>query len=102
MNNKRLEPTAAQMIAGLARGTAQYEEMEMKVQRSHRFPVGLFLQIENLASVSRVPVSMIINLLIESGLEAVKKEISPDLVRQLTHSPIPLDERYAVKKKGQK
>lgn len=54
------------------------------IQRSHRFPAHLFVQIENLARLGDVPVSLIINELIECGLEAVRQQLPADQVEQLT------------------
>lgn len=78
------EPTKAQMLAGIVRGSASMEEMYASVLRSHRFPFEIFIQIENLASIAQVPVSVIINQLLECGLESVAKELPNEVVRQLS------------------
>ena len=54
------------------------------MQRSHRFPVMLFTQIENMARMGSVPVSLIINQLLGCGLEAVKKELPEQVVKELS------------------
>jgi len=83
MANDRNEPSEAEMLASivLGRGSAGYHGAA--VQRSHRFPYHLFIQIENMAKVADAPVSAIINHLIECGLESVKKELPQNIVKQL-------------------
>lgn len=54
------------------------------VQRSHRFPLHLFVQIENMARMGGVPVSLIINELIECGLEAVKQELPEEVAQEVS------------------
>jgi len=84
MINARKEPTTAWMLARIVTGDANYSEALATVQRSHRFPLHLFVQIENLARLGKVPVSLIINQLIECGLEAVKHELPEETAGQLT------------------
>jgi hypothetical protein len=84
LTTKRNEPTAAEVLASLVAGSGQYMQATVSVQRSHRFPIGLFTQIENLAKMGGVPVSLIINQLIESGLEAVKENLPPETVAKMT------------------
>lgn len=83
MTDERDESSAAVTLAALVSGNAEYEHAMAAVQRSHRFPVHLFVQIENLANMGGVPVSLIINKLIECGLEAVKEKLSADAVDKL-------------------
>ena len=83
MSDERDEPSAAVMLAALVSGNAEYEHAMASVQRSHRFPVHVFVQIENLAKMGGVPVSLIINKLIECGLESVKEKLPPDAVDKL-------------------
>lgn len=84
MTNERHEPTKAEFLADLLRGTATYGSTMTTVQRSHRFPMHLFLQIENMARMGNVPVSLIINQLLECGLEAVMNEL-PEEQAQLIY-----------------
>lgn len=84
MTEKREELSAAEMLASLVTGSGGYFHAQASVQRSHRFPLHLFAQIENLAKMGGVPVSLIINQLIESGLEAVKENLPPDTVARMT------------------
>lgn len=83
MSDENYEPTKAELLAGLLTGNANMAGTNATIQRSHRFPVNLFVQIENMARVSEVPVSTIINLLIECGLEAVGKELPQQILEQL-------------------
>jgi len=83
MTNERIELTSAQMLATLVMGRADMAESMATVQRSHRFPLHIFAQIENMARIGKVPVSAIINQLIECGLEAVKKELPKNVVQQI-------------------
>ena len=84
MTEERDKPSAAEMLASLVTGSGGYGSIMASVQRSHRFPLHLFTQIENLATMGGVPVSLIINQLIESGLEAVKENLPPDTVAKMT------------------
>jgi len=56
------------------------------VQRSHRFPLHLFVQIENMARMGGVPVSLIINELIECCLDAVKQELPEDVAQEVARA----------------
>lgn len=76
-------PSKVEMLASLVSGTANQSHTMATVQRSHRFPVYLFDQIENLAKHGNVPVSLIINELIECGLEALKQELPEDVLQRI-------------------
>ena len=81
-------PSKAEMFAGLITGHAKFQGNAPTIQRSHRFPVFFFTQIENLARVGGVPISLVINQLIECGLEAIKQELPAELVGEM-HSVSP-------------
>lgn len=81
MADNNFEPTKAEMLAALVTGNASQSHTMATVQRSHRFPLHLFVQMENMAKHADVPVSLVINELIECGFEALIKEL-PDDVRQ--------------------
>jgi hypothetical protein len=49
MVNDNYEPTKAEILAGLVTGDASLLSMTATVQRSHRFPLHIFTQIENMA-----------------------------------------------------
>ena len=66
------------------KGTCDYGYLGATVQRSNRFPLHVFRQIENMARMGRAPVSVIINQLIECGLEAVKQKLPEDVVREIS------------------
>jgi hypothetical protein len=84
MSDHREEPSSAALLAALVTGQGAHGYVGASVQRSHRFPVGSFLQIENLAQMGGVSVSMMINELIECGLEAVKAKLPPEAVQRVT------------------
>jgi hypothetical protein len=83
MSDEHYTPTSAEMLASLVTGNASMIDHQATVQRSHRFPLYLFIQIENMSRAADVPVSVIINQLIECGLEAVRKELPEEIVSQL-------------------
>jgi hypothetical protein len=77
-------PNKAEFLAQLITGQAGFELITSSVQRSHRFPLTIYTQIENLAQLGDVSISVIINQLLECGLEAVIKELPPDMARKVT------------------
>lgn len=79
-------PSKAEFLAGLVTGTAAMSQSMATVQRSHRFPLHLFVQIENMARMGGVPVSLIINELLECGLEAVKQELPEDVAQEVARA----------------
>ena len=83
MSDDQYIPSKAEFLAGLVTGSASMSQSMATVQRSHRFPVHLFVQIENMARMGGVPVSLIINELIECGLEAVKEELPEEVAREV-------------------
>jgi hypothetical protein len=83
MSTERSEPTKAQMLAALVTGGAGMSAVHATVQRSYRIPLHVFTQIENLANVAQVPVSVIVNELLVCGLDAVGKLLPPDIVKQV-------------------
>ena len=84
MTNEHYKPSKAEFLADMLQGSATYGASMATVQRSHRFPMHIFIQIENMARMGNVPVSLIINQLLECGLEAVIKEL-PDEQAQLVN-----------------
>ena len=86
MINEDYEPTKAEMLANLVTGNAGLYQTGATVQRSHRFPLIVMIEIENLAKVAGVPISVIINKLIECGLEAVRQELPSDVVDKLCYA----------------
>ena len=84
MSEENYQPTKAEFLAGLITGDAGMQGITGTIQRSHRFPINIYSQIENLARISNMPVSLIINELLECGLEAVKKELPEDIVSKMT------------------
>jgi hypothetical protein len=84
MSEDQYIPSKAEFLAGLVTGSAGLSQSEATVQRSHRFPLHLFVQIENMARMGGVPVSLIINELLECGLVAVKQELPEDKVQEVS------------------
>lgn len=82
MSGDSNEPTRAQLLAGIVTKTLGMGSKMATVQRSHRFPLHIYTQIENLAQIGNVPVSVIINELLECGLEALSKELPPEIVKE--------------------
>ncbi|MDP1646066.1 MAG: hypothetical protein Q8L71_11300 [Thiobacillus sp.] len=89
-------PSKAEFLAGLVTGSAAMSQSMATVQRSHRFPLHLFVQIENMARMGGVPVSLIINELIECGLEAVKQELPEDVALEVARATNEQVERPTV------
>ena len=79
-------PSKAEVLAGLVTGSVAMSQSMATVQRSHRFPLHLFVQIENMARMGGVPVSLIINELIECGLDAVKQELPEDVAQEVARA----------------
>lgn len=77
------EPTSAQILASLIKGRANFSSFHATVQRSHRFPLHVFSYLENMAEMSGAPVSVIINQVLEAGIEAVTKELPEEINAQL-------------------
>lgn len=84
MDYEHDEPSKAEFLASLLRGTGSLDSMSSTVQRSHRFPLLLMAQIENMAEQAGVPVSLIINQLLECGLESVFRELTEEQVNAIT------------------
>jgi len=84
MADENYKPSKLEMLAALVTGNASYRHIMASVQRSHRFPLHLFSQIENMAQMGGIPASVVINELLECGLEALKRELSPDELKQVT------------------
>lgn len=95
-NDEEYVPSPAEILAGLVLGTAALTQSEATVQRSHRFPLVLFKQIENMARMGGVPVSLIINQLIECGLVAVKHELPEDKRQEVSRMSTKQFERPTV------
>lgn len=75
MNENDQEPTKAKILASVVTKQGNSFSADLTVQRSHRFPVILMVQIENMAHMAGVSVSNIINELLEVGLDEVWKEL---------------------------
>lgn len=77
-------PSEAQLLASLIKRSGSIGMNMASVQRSHRFPLHIFVQIENMARMADVSVSTIINQLLSVGLEAVKENLTEDEISQIT------------------
>ena len=83
MSNEHYIPTSTEMLASLLTGNVAMSDSQATIQRSHRFPLFLFIQIENMSRVADVPVSVIINQLIECGLDTVRNELPEEIIQQV-------------------
>ncbi len=83
MTGEQYIPTNTEFLVNLLTGDAQQSYVGATVQRSHRFPAHLFFQIENMARIGDVPVSLIINQIIECGLDAVMSQLPEDVANQI-------------------
>lgn len=76
-------PTEAEILASLIKRNGSMSMFSASVQRSHRFPLHLFTQIENMARMADVSISTIINQLLAAGLEAVYESLSEDEIKEI-------------------
>lgn len=83
MTEKSNYPTEAQILASLIKRNGSIGMFSASVQRSHRFPLHIFTQIENMARMADVSVSTIINQLLAVGLEAVHENLSEDEIKEI-------------------
>ncbi len=84
MTKNKYELKKVKMLASLIMGSGEQGYTFATVQRSHRFPLHLFVQMENLATHAKVPVSVIINELIECGLDELKAELPEELAQKIS------------------
>lgn len=82
---KHTEPTKAEHLAGIIAGTASTSAFMATVQRSHRFPLHVFVVIENLAKKADCSVSAMINQLLEVGMESLLKELPQEIAKEVHH-----------------
>jgi len=82
---KQYEPTKAEHLAGVIAGTANTSTSMATVQRSHRFPLHIFVVIENLAKKADCSVSAMINQLLEVGMESLLKELPQEIAQEIHH-----------------
>lgn len=85
MSDKKNEFTAspAQVLAGIVSRGVEYSGKAESVQRSHRFPLHMFTHIENMARMAGVPVSVMINELLQVGMDAVWQSLPNDVAQEL-------------------
>lgn len=82
MKNEDL-PSKVEHLANILTGNASTETITATVQRSHRFPLGQFMQIENMAKLANSSVSAMINEVIEVGIDALFAELPAETVKQI-------------------
>lgn len=83
MSEEEFYPTEAELLASMIKRSGSIGMYTASVQRSHRFPLHIFTQIENMARMADVSVSTIINQLLAVGLEAVKENLTEDEITQI-------------------
>lgn len=98
MSNKNYRPTNAEVLAGMIERTASIQANFASIQRSHRFPVHLFIKIENMAAQAGVPISTIINQLLEAGMEAVFQQLDEEVINQI--GTVTSEQRERLEKLG--
>lgn len=76
MIQEQRDVTQAQVLASLIQRSGSIGMNTASIQRSHRFPLHIFIQIENMARMAELSVSTIINQLLEAGIEAVHLNLS--------------------------
>lgn len=69
MSQEHKELSEAKMLAAMLIGGIDMSMGAASVQRSHRFPLRIFNQMENMAKIANVSFSVIINQMLEAGLE---------------------------------
>ena len=82
MNNE-FEPSKAEQLASILSGNARTELITATVQRSHRFPLHLFTQIENMAKLADSSFSAMVNEVIGVGLDALYEELPEETVKNI-------------------
>lgn len=83
MSGHENEPSKAKQLAAVLEKRAGTSYRGVTVQRSHRFPLYYFAIIENMAKVANCNVSTMINQIIEVGVDAMYKELSPEMIQQI-------------------
>lgn len=76
-------PSEAEILASLIKRNGSVSMNMASVQRSHRFPLHLFTQIENMARMADSSVSTIINQLLAAGIEAVHDNLTQDEITEI-------------------
>lgn len=93
----------AKQLASILSGKAGSSFRGATVQRSHRFPLYYFALIENMAKIADCSVSSMINQIIEVGVDAMYKELSPEMVQKihsLTEAQIKLADKILSETSG--
>ena len=70
-------------MAGVIAGNANTSMNMASVQRSHRFPLHVFVVIENLAKKADCSVSAMINQLLDVGIESLLKELPLEIAQEV-------------------
>lgn len=78
MSENQYKPTEADILASLIKRSGRARMIGASVQRSHRFPLDIICKIENMALMADTSVSLIINQLLEAGIEAVKEKLTKE------------------------
>ncbi|NJA89728.1 hypothetical protein HCX48_10915 [Rhodocyclus tenuis] len=83
MSIRQDQLSIADELAALISGNASMGYVGAAVQRSHRFPLHIISQIENMARKSNSPISLIINQLLECGIDAVLAKLSDEDAKEI-------------------
>ncbi|WP_018985520.1 hypothetical protein [Methylophilus methylotrophus] len=76
-------PTKAEHLASVIEGRGFSSYIGASIQRSHRFPFQQFIIIENMSKLADCSVSAMINEVIQVGIEAMYKELSPETIKKI-------------------
>ena len=76
-------PSEAEILASIIKRNGSISMNMASVQRSHRFPLTIFTQIENMARMADSSVSTIINQLLAVGIEAVHDNLTQDEINEI-------------------
>lgn len=77
-------PSKAEILAGLVTGNAAIEQYTSTIQKSHRFKFADLMFMENMAKKADCKLSVIINQVIEVGIDALSKELPEEVYRELS------------------
>ena len=78
------DPPKAAQLAAILLGNASTGSRTATVQRSHRFPLHHFTQIENMAKMANCSVAAMINQVIEVGIDSLYEYIPPEMATKLS------------------
>lgn len=79
---EQFEPTQAQEAAAVIMRTGRTDYIGVAIQTTHRFRLMEFFAIENMAEAAGISRAEMINLVIASGLEAIRNALPKDVLER--------------------